>query len=1111
MSSTFRSKLSRARSQGRRDALVGFFSDNPPIPLAPVVPNSDESGPSPFEEDIAELEEEEAEATRTWTTEKLEEELRKWKIECGIHHLALDKLLKVYFAKDYSFMFGNSCMFENTDEDSAYVNCPYDDEEHPFVIQIFLGERKPPYLVYDEIVHELDQLLGEGVSLQLICDLPARSHVLGHMAHNATRACPYCFTVGARMDNTMTYTQGIIGKRGPDFDEEFLKEVTPFHFLPVDFTACAPVESMHTIFAGVSQRFLAYALGDVTGVQRQFSKETQSRMESLLPMLMDSQPRGLFARTPRLLSSYKQFKATEFRQFAMYTAFLRGPFPCRFFTLTTHLLLHIPEFCSTFGSINNTSAFPFENALGILKKLVSGPTKSVQQVEKRLAERGDLYLKPRTSKRMENAVMGCYQLTNGRCVQVIGEDVCTSSFFTRVASMRFSEKGGLILTTEGEETTGSGLTMSSDEEELPDKRSRSSGRWKREKQRLKVEDRSQSSVTGRFCHRTPETVLRKKPPMRQVEKYRSQSSSVAGFRYGAAESLPGSGNKLPTRQGEKSRFQSSSAAGFGHGAAESSPGSGNKLPTRQGEKSRSQSSSAAGFSHGAAESSPGSGNKLPTRQGEKSRSQSSAVAGGRYGTAESLPGSLPTRQGEKSRSQSSSAAGFSHGAAESSPGSGNKLPTRQGEKSRFQCSPGSGNKLPTRQGEKSRSQSSSAAGFSHGAAESSPGSGNKLSTRQAEKYRSQSSAVAGGRYGTAESLPGSVNKLSTRQGEESKSQSSPVSVSRHGTPADSSLAGNSPPFTPATGREISLRRPMTLESVHESISMLRREIFAQFEDLKSRMTPAAASVEFVHEGMDLLIDKRLAATLTLTSKRENQAGDSKVGSLEQSGILEAVIPSFALHLKTSEDVVRKRIRWWLSRRAQEFRKKNMSETPASDEKNNLSGDSEDDDGKENEGHMEFELPLSEELPELPLSEREDPEEENEDLSYLGSEFARRILRVRATETLISLDPFSIQAVDGKRPSLGPSPGQAIPTAPPDEPFSLDDCGGLLLASNKRRATQWGKGGAVTPFLSETLSSSCQRDGEMENNFFDSSKAAVWKPKFFDSVTPAFTYTNSCPR
>ncbi|CAG0900215.1 unnamed protein product [Cyprideis torosa] len=91
---------------------------------------------------------------------------------------------------------------------------------------------------------------------------------------------------------------------------------------------------------------------------------------------------------------------------------------------------------------------------------------------------------------------------------------------------------------------------------------------------------------------------------------------------------------------------------------------------------------------------------------------------------------------------------------------------------------------------------------------------------------------------------------------------------------------------------------MTLESVHESISMLRREIFAQFEDLKSRMTPAAASVEFVHEGMDLLIDKRLAATLTLTSKMENQVGDSKVGSLEQSGILEAVIPSFALHLKT---------------------------------------------------------------------------------------------------------------------------------------------------------------------------------------------------------------------
>jgi hypothetical protein len=45
----------------------------------------------------------------------------------------------------------------------------------------------------------------------------------------------------------------------------------------------------------------------------------------------------------------------------------------------------------------------------------------------------------------------------------------------------------------------------------------------------------------------------------------------------------------------------------------------------------------------------------------------------------------------------------------------------------------------------------------------------------------------------------------------------------------------------------------------------------------------------VHEGIDFFIDTRFAAKLTLTGKRDNQAGHSKFGSLEWSRIFKTAI------------------------------------------------------------------------------------------------------------------------------------------------------------------------------------------------------------------------------
>ncbi|CAG0901406.1 unnamed protein product, partial [Cyprideis torosa] len=236
---------------------------------------------------------------------------------------------------------------------------------------------------------------------------------------------------------------GVVGLRSEHYDESFLKTVTPFHELEIDFVRDCPPDPMHFLFANVVSRFISYSRGEVKGVHRKFSLDTERRMNDLIPKLKETQPKGYFARVPREVWMHKFFKCTEYKQFVMYTGlfmfeavktnlsveylnsfyclfslshlacykdrspvfrdllmdsvqgFLRAPFPRKFFTLCSHLLLHLPEFCEMYGSAMDFSAFPFESALGLLRSSVSGFYKPLQQVVKRISERETPYLTPK--------------------------------------------------------------------------------------------------------------------------------------------------------------------------------------------------------------------------------------------------------------------------------------------------------------------------------------------------------------------------------------------------------------------------------------------------------------------------------------------------------------------------------------------------------------------------------------------------------------------------------------------------------------------------------------------------------------------------------------------
>lgn len=141
-----------------------------------------------------------------------------------------------------------------------------------------------------------------------------------------------------------------------------------------------------------------------------------------------------FNRKPRKLCDLARWKATEFRMFLMYvgpivlknvlpTALYKNYllFHCaitilssekhitemlnlahellimfikhsklvyglEFLIYNVHILSHLCDDVRIYGKLDNYSAFPFENYLGSLKKLVRTPNKPLQQISKRLAE-----------------------------------------------------------------------------------------------------------------------------------------------------------------------------------------------------------------------------------------------------------------------------------------------------------------------------------------------------------------------------------------------------------------------------------------------------------------------------------------------------------------------------------------------------------------------------------------------------------------------------------------------------------------------------------------------------------------------------------------------------
>lgn len=325
-----------------------------------------------------------------------------------------------------------------------------DPEKKPFLISLFHGKTKPPVQEFlASFVKEFNELQENGVEFIdktygirircFICDAPAKAFVKCIKGHTGYYGCDKCVQKGVRVDRVQTFPEidasprtniSFRSQENPDHH----KDKTPLLDLDVDLISSFPHDYMHLVCLGTMRRLLHSWVGK--------AKSRKGRMSStdiitLSTHLINSHKHwpSEFNRKPRSLIELDYWKATEFRQFLFYLgpvylksvlskvlyrhflllscgiAILASPelyltlndtahsflikfvktaakhYGSEILTYNMHSLIHLNEDVKNLGPLDTFSAFPFENYLQELKRMLSKSNQPLQQICKRILER----------------------------------------------------------------------------------------------------------------------------------------------------------------------------------------------------------------------------------------------------------------------------------------------------------------------------------------------------------------------------------------------------------------------------------------------------------------------------------------------------------------------------------------------------------------------------------------------------------------------------------------------------------------------------------------------------------------------------------------------------
>lgn len=274
----------------------------------------------------------------------------------------------------------------------------------------------------------------------IIADAPAKAYILLIKGHTGFYSCTKCQVEGEYLENRVCFSDQAAKLRSHDdflghIQEKFhigktiLEEVPSF-----DFIKRVPLDYMHLVCLGVMKKILVMWISGKP--PNKFSLKTIQDVSQQLSSLHPYIPVE-FSRKPRPLEEVGRWKATELRQFLMYTgpivlrnAFEKSCNDVRFIHFSTlhvamrilasknldhsyefasdllksfvknfsslygphhvshnvHGLIHLAEDVKHFGDLESIAAFPFENFMQALKKSIRKFEKPLQQVVLRYEE-----------------------------------------------------------------------------------------------------------------------------------------------------------------------------------------------------------------------------------------------------------------------------------------------------------------------------------------------------------------------------------------------------------------------------------------------------------------------------------------------------------------------------------------------------------------------------------------------------------------------------------------------------------------------------------------------------------------------------------------------------
>ena len=332
------------------------------------------------------------------------------------------------------------------DGGEPFIAALFHGHQKPTSVDDFLAEFLQEY---EDLRENGLQFEGETYDVRVkcwVCDAPARCFLKNIKGHTGYYACERCKVKGLYRERKVTYpVDGAYESRtdeqfaqmayhnGADGDEHQSGQPSPLIRAGLNCVSAVVLDIMHCAYLGVWRRFLQYLF---TGPRRlcRLSNAQKNRLDMRLLRLR--LPRE-FCRQPRTLFQMEYWKATEFRSSLLYTGiiFLMGIVSDEIYDLylklavamnilhtenderrteylpyaralilefirdsshllgpsfvvyNVHSLSHIPDDVEQFQcSVNSISAFPFENHLQTVKKLVKSAHNPIGQVYSRLHE-----------------------------------------------------------------------------------------------------------------------------------------------------------------------------------------------------------------------------------------------------------------------------------------------------------------------------------------------------------------------------------------------------------------------------------------------------------------------------------------------------------------------------------------------------------------------------------------------------------------------------------------------------------------------------------------------------------------------------------------------------